>query len=138
MLYGEWGSLTSLITAPPARRRSTHRSIALRMSGERPSPNASTGSPILFPRTSFFNAASYAGTATSAEVESRSSWPAITWRTRAASRTELANGPIWSNDEESATSPYLETRPYVGFNPTTPQNAAGWRMEPPVSVPRAA
>ena len=26
--------------------------------------------------------------------------------------------------------------PYVGFMPTTPQNAAGWRMEPPVSLPR--
>jgi len=23
----------------------------------------------------------------------------------------------------------------VGFKPTTPHNAAGWRMEPPVSVP---
>src|SRR5919197_5657175 len=28
-------------------------------------------------------------------------------------------------------------RPYVGFNPTTPHSAAGWRTEPPVSVPRA-
>src|SRR3954468_475370 len=28
-------------------------------------------------------------------------------------------------------------RPYVGFNPTTPQNAAGCRTEPPVSEPRA-
>src|SRR5919108_5275891 len=29
-------------------------------------------------------------------------------------------------------------RPYVGLSPTTPQNAAGWRTEPPVSVPSAA
>src|SRR5262245_6518228 len=28
-------------------------------------------------------------------------------------------------------------RPYVGLSPTTPQKAAGWRTEPPVSVPRA-
>jgi hypothetical protein len=26
----------------------------------------------------------------------------------------------------------------VGFIPTTPQSAAGWRIEPPVSVPSAA
>ena len=25
----------------------------------------------------------------------------------------------------------------MGFIPTTPQKAAGWRMEPPVSLPRA-
>src|ERR1051325_1311295 len=29
------------------------------------------------------------------------------------------------------------TRPYVGFNPTMPQQAAGPRIEPPVSVPVA-
>src|SRR5580700_2609151 len=33
-------------------------------------------------------------------------------------------------------SPYRETRPYVGLNPTTPQSAAGCRIDPPVSVPR--
>ena len=27
--------------------------------------------------------------------------------------------------------------PYVGFNPYTPLNEAGWRIEPPVSVPVA-
>ena len=46
--------------------------------------------------------------------------------------------PIWSSEDAKATSPYLETRPYVGLTPTTPQSAAGWRMEPPVSVPVAA
>src|SRR5215470_13259710 len=35
-------------------------------------------------------------------------------------------------------TPQRETRPYVGFSPTTPQNAAGWRIDPPVSVPRLA
>src|SRR3569623_33651 len=34
-------------------------------------------------------------------------------------------------------TPYRETRPYVGFMPSTPHRAAGWRMEPPVSVPIA-
>src|SRR5215203_2706627 len=32
--------------------------------------------------------------------------------------------------------PRRETRPYVGFRPTTPQNPAGWRIDPPVSEPR--
>src|SRR3954469_16300509 len=32
--------------------------------------------------------------------------------------------------------PHRDTRPYVGLSPTTPQNAAGWRIDPPVSVPR--
>jgi len=34
--------------------------------------------------------------------------------------------------------PSVGTNPYVGFNPTTPQHAAGMRIEPPVSVPSAA
>src|SRR5215510_14059917 len=55
----------------------------------------------------------------------------------AASRTVLDSGPIWSRDEPNATRPYLETRPYVGFTPTTPQNAAGVRTDPPVSEPNA-
>src|SRR5215211_2065928 len=33
-------------------------------------------------------------------------------------------------------SPRRETRPYVGFRPTTPQNPAGWRIDPPVSEPK--
>src|SRR6202046_1714412 len=33
--------------------------------------------------------------------------------------------------------PQREQRPYVGFSPTMPVNAAGWRIEPPVSVPVA-
>src|SRR5690349_2815439 len=34
-------------------------------------------------------------------------------------------------------SPYRDTRPYVGLPPTTPQSAAGWRTDPPVSEPSA-
>lgn len=40
-----------------------------------------------------------------------------------------------SSDEAYATSPYRDTRPYVGFSPTTPQNDAGCRTLPPVSLP---
>ncbi len=54
---------------------------------------------------------------------------------RAASRTVRANGPTWSSDDANAMSPYRDTAPYVGFIPTIPQRAAGWRMDPPVSVP---
>ena len=42
-----------------------------------------------------------------------------------------------SSDEANATSPKRLMRPYVGFTPTTPQNAAGWRTDPPVSEPNA-
>src|SRR5437763_7110318 len=56
----------------------------------------------------------------------------------ADSRTVLVTMPIWSRPDANATNPYRDTRPYVGFTPTTPQSAAGWRTLPPVSEPRAA
>lgn len=34
-------------------------------------------------------------------------------------------------------TPRRLTRPWVGLRPTTPQSAAGLRIEPPVSVPIA-
>jgi hypothetical protein len=37
----------------------------------------------------------------------------------------------------SGTTSSVLISPYVGFNPTTPQAAAGIRIEPPVSVPTA-
>src|SRR5678815_3660759 len=42
-----------------------------------------------------------------------------------------------SRDDAKATRPYRLTRPHVGSTPTTPQNAAGCRTEPPVSEPSA-
>src|SRR5436309_11999490 len=56
----------------------------------------------------------------------------------ADSRTVLVTMPIWSRPDANATSPHRDTRPYVGFTPTTPQSAAGWRTLPPVSEPRPA
>lgn len=53
----------------------------------------------------------------------------------AASVTDEPKQPITSRDEAYATSPYLETRPYVGFRPTTPQKDAGCLTLPPVSLP---
>ena len=62
--------------------------------------------------------------------------PEMISNTRALSLTVRVIGPIWSNDEANATNPKRDTRPYVGFNPTIPQYEAGWRTEPPVSLPR--
>src|SRR6185369_12557078 len=71
------------------------------------------------------------------EVWSFSSAPAIAWSRWATPLTSWANGPTWSSELAKATTPNRETRPYVGFIPTQPTSDAGWRMEPPVSVPRA-
>ena len=38
----------------------------------------------------------------------------------------------------SGIAPAPLTRPNVGFSPMTPQNAAGTRIEPPVSLPSAS
>ena len=46
-----------------------------------------------------------------------------------------ANGPAWSSEDANAIIPKRLTLPYVGLRPTIPQSAAGWRIEPPVSVP---
>ena len=69
-----------------------------------------TGEPILtvaadaMPHT-------MSGIDTSRLVESRGSWPAITWCSRAASSTVRAHGPGWSRLEASATRPYREVPP---------------------------
>src|SRR6185312_1711705 len=73
----------------------------------------------------------------SAHVVSFGSGPAIERMRMAASRTVRANGPAWSRDDAKATIPQREHRPSVGFMPTVPVKAAGWRIEPPVSVPVA-
>ena len=56
----------------------------------------------------------------------------------AESSTVRVTGPIWSSDEAMAIAPKRETPPYVGLTPTVPVSAPGWRIEPPVSVPRAS
>src|SRR5258708_32450286 len=68
-------------------------------------------------------------------VASCSSRPAIAPSSVAASTVVRANEPIWSSDDANATSPYRDTRPYVGVTPTQPQNEAGCRIDPPVSEP---
>src|SRR5699024_10517792 len=49
--------------------------------------------------------------------------------------TEGASGPEESRLVDSGTMPWAGSRLAVGLNPVTPQNAAGVRTEPPVSVP---
>ena len=44
-------------------------------------------------------------------------------------------GPIASKDEEAGVAPLRLIRLKVGLKPAMPQQAAGTRMEPPVSVP---
>ena len=55
----------------------------------------------------------------------------------AASSVVRVIGPILSIVQDSAIAPPRETRPPVGRSPVVPQNAAGQRMLPHVSVPMA-
>ena len=64
--------------------------------------------------------------------------PAIACVTRAQSCADFASGPTVSRLAESGIAPWRETSPQVGFSPVTPQIAAGRRIDPPVSEPRAA
>src|SRR2546422_11136113 len=57
--------------------------------------------------------------------------------TIAASATVRAKGPTWSRVQLTGKTPKRETRPNVGFSPTTPQREAGILIDPPESVPRA-
>src|SRR5262249_7544611 len=68
---------------------------------------------------------------------SRGSCPARMSSIRAHSSTVRASGPAWSSDQLNGIMPKQLTNPYVGLRPVTPQQAAGMRMEPPVSVPVA-
>src|SRR5258705_5638957 len=55
----------------------------------------------------------------------------------AASATDRVIGPAWSSEAASGTTPSSGTRPKSPFSPTTPQYAAGRRIEPTVCVPIA-
>src|SRR6267142_2092567 len=57
---------------------------------------------------------------------------------RAQSRAVRAIGPTQSSECESGMTPARLTRVTVGLSPVTPHIAAGWRNEPPVSVPKDA
>src|SRR5262245_14163908 len=63
--------------------------------------------------------------------------PAMTASAAAHAATLRAIGPIESSVYESGNAPSVGTRDLVGLYPTTPQSAAGTRVEPPVSEPTA-
>ena len=69
------------------------------------------------------------------QAGSRGSGPAIALRKSATSATERAIGPDTESGDQDPDS--LGTRPGDGRKPTTLQNAAGFRSEPPVSLPSA-
>src|SRR5690625_4244060 len=104
-------------------------------SSSMPSPMNSFGSAIFIPLRSRSMPSRHSASTPRVPVESLPWVPEMFSRIFALSLTSRVIGPTWPNEDATATSPYLETRPYVGFMPTTPQNAAGWRTEPPVSEP---
>ena len=137
-----WGRLTSSTVAPAASSAATASRIRASTPGSMPLTKYSRGRPRRRPRSVDAASSSLAGSRSSSsgtgsgdEVESRSSRPATACNRTAASRASRANGPIWSSELANATMPYRLTRPYVGLMPTIPVRAAGWRIEPPVSVP---
>ena len=56
---------------------------------------------------------------------------------RSISATDRAKGPAQSRLLDAGVRPSRLTRPKLGLKPTTPQQAAGTRIDPPVSVPIA-
>ena len=64
--------------------------------------------------------------------------PVMTPSSSTQSATCRAIGPAVSRVCESGTMPACDQRKVVGRMLVMPQSAAGTRMDPPVSVPRAA
>ena len=88
------------------------------------------------------SASSSHATPTATSSSELTSWAvnsgAIASRSAAQSVTLRAIGPTWSKLGASGKQPAVETRAKVGLKPTTPQHAAGMRIEPPESVPSAS
>src|SRR6266481_2598842 len=95
------------------------------------------GMPIFFPATPASIPVTMSGTGTSTVPGSARSYPDIAAITNAESTTLRLSGPTWSRDHDSDATPTREARPKVGLRPTVPHSAAGIRMDPPVSLPRA-
>src|SRR5580700_9821419 len=71
------------------------------------------------------------------EMGQRGSGPAITLSSKATSGTLRAMGPETAMVDQESPPAACATRPGAVRNPTTPQNAAGLRKEPPLSLPSA-
>ena len=61
--------------------------------------------PTVSPATPSSRTESTRGVGRLSDVESAGSWPPITSKSRAASATVVAIGPIWSSELAKATSP---------------------------------
>ena len=92
--------------------------------------------PIRRPVTPSWSASRHGSPATGVVDASSGSGPAIASRSSAQSSAVRASGPTVSYVHETGTTPRFGTRPVEGRMPVTPQNAAGIRIEPAVSVPR--
>ena len=64
--------------------------------------------------------------------------PWISAKTSAQSSTVRPSGPTTSKRRQSGSVPVMSTAPGLGLKPTMPFQAAGRRIEPPVSDPIAA
>src|SRR5690606_10919790 len=66
-------------------------------------------------------------------------WPETIASSRVLqSRGVRAIGPTWSRVHDRGIVPTVGTRSLVGFRPTVPHSPDGIRIDPPVSVPKAA
>ena len=118
---GGSGISASTTRAPSASSRSTYCSAAgLGGCAGPPTDGGRVSSPTVSP------ASSGAGTGACARTD----------HTSAASATVRASGPTVSKVGTSGKTPSTGIRPHEGFMPTRPQQAAGSRIEQPVSVPR--
>src|SRR5262249_4217741 len=81
-------------------------------------------------------AARYSSVGARRDIGSRSSGPASTWSSSAASRTVRAIGPMTEPPQKSVVGK-RGTSPLVVFRPKTPHQDAGVRIEPPPSEPCA-
>src|SRR5215813_13977906 len=131
---GKSGHSTSRVTSPSLRKTAKEAPKLLRTSG-----CACSTTPLGTAMRSLFlgcEARSYLKDR-STEVGSAASCPAIAPSTIPQSSAERAIGPSLASVQLSAIAPWRLTRPYVGRNPVTPQNAEGVRIEPEVSEPMA-
>src|SRR5205085_5897695 len=82
------------------------------------------------------SAASF-GAVRSSDHQAVAGSPAIAATRLATFSTDRANPPTWSSVSDVTNMPSRESRPKLGLNPTTPQNAAGRITEPFVWLPIA-
>ena len=74
----------------------------------------------------------------SREIGTRGSGPAMADSCSATSATVRPIGPCTDTCDQPIAAGHVGTRPGVGRRPTTLQNAAGLRSEPPMSLPSAS